>query len=354
MIIPLLWMGVIAAYVPANDFPTVEKEFEQARDAKFQEMIQRQTLITQQAKECKKNLDIPRLYNECIAKTDSLTIENQRQYYADANALEAEVGFGWLRKKAVEKQLALLAIAFLIFAAPVTILFLLGLMFDWLNRKSQIALQTEGNTDGFQLTWKHILAALFIAAFLELGVGLLLSNHVLLHFRHGIIFFSGQEGLIFIATTSALILILSALKPKLKIVLISQRLIGALIVLSVFAIAISISKRELAETVLFFMFILMVVWVLVGEYKVQILASAFFLILLLLAPIDVIVTSPLRASHGNEASFELLEARYGLNVRHKEGTYSMGCLVPPNPVKWVLFVDVWPYVDKLFEKYDSV
>jgi hypothetical protein len=98
--------------------------------------------------------------------------------------------------------------------------------------------------------------------------------------------------------------------------------------------------------------ILLVVWVVVGEYKAQILASAFLLVFLLLAPIDVIVTSPLRNSHGNEASFELLEARYGLNVRHREGTYSMGCSVPPNPVQWVLFIDFWPYVDKLFEKHD--
>jgi hypothetical protein len=244
LIISLLWMGVIAAYVQANDFPTVEKEFEQARDAKFQEKIQRQTLINQQAKECKKNSGIPRLYDECIARTDSLTIENQRQYYEDANALEAEVAFGWLRKKAVEKQLALLAIALLIFAVPVTILFLLGLMFDWLNRKSQIAWQAQGNTDGFQLTWKHILAALFISTFLMLGVSFLLSTHVLLSFRNDLLFFSGEEGLLFIAACSLLLLILSARHPKLRIVLISQRLIGALIVLTVFAIAISITKRE--------------------------------------------------------------------------------------------------------------
>jgi len=354
LIISLLWMGVIAAYVPANDFPTVDKEFEQAREAKFQEKIQRQTLINQQAKECKKNLGIPQLYNECIARTGSLTIENQRQYYEDANALEAEVAFGWLRKNAVEKQLVMLAVALLIFAVPVVILFLLGLMFDWLSSKSLIARQTQGHSDGFQLTWKHILAALFISTFLELGVGLFLGNHVLLSYRHDIIFFTIEEGLLFIASASVLLLILSAFKPMLRIVIISQRLIGALIALTVFSIAVYGSKRELAEIVLLCMCILMVVWVLVGEYKKQIFVSAFLLVMLLLVPFDVVITSPLRSSHGNEATVEILEARYGLSVNYIEGTYGMGCVVPPNPVKWILFVNIWPHMDRIFQKYDPL
>lgn len=353
-IISLLWMGVIAAYVPANDFPTVDQEFEDARTVKFQEKIQRQKLINQQAKECKRNLSNPRLYDECIAETDKLTVENQRQYYDEANALEKEVAFGWLRKKALEKQLAFLAMAFLIFSIPVTILFLLGLMFDWLNRKSQLVWKEQGNTDCFQLTWKHILAALFISTFLELGIGLLLSNHVLLRFRHDIIFFTLEEGLLFIASASVLLLILSALKPMLRIVIISQRLIGALIALTVLSIAVYGSKRELAEIVLFAMCILMVVWVLIGEYKKQIFVSAFLLVMLLLVPFDVVITSPLRSSHGSEATVEILEARYGLSVKHVEGTYSMGCLVPPNPIKWVLFIDIWPYMDRIFQKYDPL
>jgi hypothetical protein len=82
--------------------------------------------------------------------------------------------------------------------------------------------------------------------------------------------------------------------------------------------------------------------------------SAFLLVMLLLVPFDVVITSPLRSSHGNEATVEILEARYGLSVNYIEGTYGMGCVVPPNPVKWILFVNIWPHMDRIFQKYDPL
>lgn len=117
---------------------------------------------------------------------------------------------------------------------------------------------------------------------------------------------------------------------------------------------ISLSSREFAQVFLLGFACLILLWVLYGKFLREALICVSIVIALLVIPFDVIFSSSVRSPEGRSASIQLLEAQYGLVRETAPGTYSMGCMIPPNPVVWVLWIDLWPIVDQALRASDGL
>ena len=132
------------------------------------------------------------------------------------------------------------------------------------------------------------------------------------------------------------------------------RSVVSLVTVSVLWVFINFSEREFAGYVLVGLTVFLFLWSLLGTHLKHSICCALVVLSLLIVPFDIVVSSPFHSTEGRSASIQLLEARYGLVRETAPGTFSMGCMVPPNPLSWVLWVDPWPLVDQAFQKYDYV
>lgn len=171
--------------------------------------------------------------------------------------------------------------------------------------------------------------------------------------RTGLLYFQQVEGISFFLMAFVFLLVVSRKRPNWRLERIFFRLICVLITISSLSVLISLSSREFAQVFLFGFAGLILLWVFFGNFLRVALICLSIVIALLVIPFDVIFSSPMRSIEGRSASIQLLEAQYGLVRETAPGTYSMGCIVPPNPVAWVLWIDLWPLVDQAFRTYDG-
>lgn len=171
--------------------------------------------------------------------------------------------------------------------------------------------------------------------------------------RVGFLYFRIDELISFFVVIFGILLFSSRKRPDWQLDRLFFRSILSLVTVSVLWVFINFSEREFAGYVLVGLTIFLLLWSLLGTHLKHSVCCALVVILLLATPFDIVVSSPLRSTEGRHASVELLEARYGLVRETAPGTFSMGCVVPPNPLSWVLWVDLWPLVDQTFKAYNE-
>jgi uncharacterized membrane protein len=171
--------------------------------------------------------------------------------------------------------------------------------------------------------------------------------------RVGFLYFRFDELFGFFVVMLGILLLFSRKRSDWQLDRFFFRSILSLVTISVLWIFINFSDREFACYVLIGLTVFLFSWSFTGTHLKHSVCCALVVILLLVIPFDIVVSSPLRSTEGRHASVQLLEARYGLVRETAPGTYSMGCMVPPNPLSWVLWVDLWPLVDHAFRAYDE-
>lgn len=170
--------------------------------------------------------------------------------------------------------------------------------------------------------------------------------------RVGFLYFRFDELFGFFILMLGILMLVTRLRPDWRLEHFFFRSVLSLVMISVLWGFINFSDREFARYVLFMLFAYLFFWSFWGTHLKHSIECALVVIALLLVPFDVVVSSPLRSTDGRKASVELLEAKYGLIRKPQSGTYSMGCVVPPNPLAWVLWIDPWPLVDQVFHSYE--
>ena len=168
----------------------------------------------------------------------------------------------------------------------------------------------------------------------------------------GFLYFLFDELFGFFTLMLGLLILVTRLRPDWRLEYLFFRSVLSFVTISVLWGGINFFDREFVRYVLFMLFAYLFFWSIWGTHLKHAIECALVVIALLFAPIDVVVSSPLRSTDGRKASVELLEAKYGLIRKPQSGTYSMGCVVPPNPLAWVVWIDPWPLVDQVFRAYE--
>jgi hypothetical protein len=170
--------------------------------------------------------------------------------------------------------------------------------------------------------------------------------------RVGFLYFRLEELFGFFILMLGMLMLVTRLRPDWRLEHFFFRSVLSLVTISVLWGFINFSDREFVSYVLFILFAYLFFWSFWGTHLKHAIECALMVIALLFVPFDVVVNSPLNSTDGRNASVELLEAKYGLIRKPQPGTYSMGCVVPPNPLTWVLWIDPWPLVDQVFHGYE--
>ncbi len=201
----------------------------------------------------------------------------------------------------------------------------------------------------------RIAVLVIVAMILVFGTEVTLSIIApLAYARAGFLYFRFDELLGFFIVVVGILMWVSRVRPHWRLERFFFRFILSLVTISALWIFVNFSEREFAQYVLVLLFIYLFLWSFWGTYLKPATGCVLMVVALLVVPLDIVVSSPLRSTDGRQASVELLEAQYGLIRNPRPGTYSMGCMVPPNPLAWVLWIDPWPLVDQAFQKYDDV
>jgi len=200
----------------------------------------------------------------------------------------------------------------------------------------------------------RITMLVIIAMILVFGTELTLAVFApLAYSKVGFLYFRFDDLLGFFIVIFGILMWVSRVRPHWRLERFFFRLILSLVTISFLWIFIDFSEREFAHYVLVLLFAYLFMWSLWGTYLKHSIVCVLMVAALLVVPFDIVVNSPLRSTDGRQASVELLEAQYGLIRNPQPGTYSMGCMVPPNPLAWVLWIDPWPLVDQAFHNYDE-
>jgi hypothetical protein len=168
----------------------------------------------------------------------------------------------------------------------------------------------------------------------------------------GFLYFRFDELFGFFILMLGMLMLATRLRPDWRLEYFFFRSVLSFVTISVLWGFINFFDREFARYALFLLFVYLFFWSFWGTHLKHAIECSLVVIALLLVPFDVVVSSPLRSTDGRKASVELLEAKYGLIRKPQSGTYSMGCVVPPNPLAWVLWIDPWPLVDQVFHGYE--
>jgi hypothetical protein len=171
--------------------------------------------------------------------------------------------------------------------------------------------------------------------------------------RVSLLYLRFDELLVFFAVMFCILVMTTRVQSAFRFERAFFRCVVSLTLISLLWTFISFSEREFALYALVLLAGLFVSWSIFGTHVKIVIAGASVVIALILIPFDIAISSPFRSTEGRQASVQLLEAQYGLVRETTPGTYSMGCVVPPNPVAWVLWIDLWPIVDQAFIAYDN-
>ena len=203
-------------------------------------------------------------------------------------------------------------------------------------------------------SWRTFLASVGLAFILMIGTGLALNLLAPWDYaRTGLLYFRLWEAASFFLTALVILIFVNCKRPHWRLEKLFFRFVVSVSVIYTLSFFIALSSRELAQIFLFGFACLMLLWVIYAKFLREALICMSIVIALLVIPFDVILSSSMRSIEGRSASIQLLEAQYGLVRETAPGTYSMGCMIPPNPVAWVLWIDLWPIVDQAFRAFDG-
>ena len=193
------------------------------------------------------------------------------------------------------------------------------------------------------------LAFIFVSI-ISFGLNVLLPWHSL---RTGLLYFRVDEAIGVFLVVFGILAITRRSHSDWQLERFFLRLVISLVSISVLWALLEISGREFALLVLQVLSFLTLLWTFFNKYLRVTLICAAILIALLLIPVDVVISSPLRPTEGRDASVRWLRAGYGLSIRPDPDFYNLGCIVPPNQLQWVLLIDFWPAVDRAFLSFDE-
>lgn len=203
-------------------------------------------------------------------------------------------------------------------------------------------------------SWRTVLASVSLAFILMISTGLALNLLAPWDYaRTGLLYFRLWEAASFFLITLVILIFVNYKRPHWRLEKLFFRCIVSVSVICTLSFFIALSSRELAQIFLFGFACLILLWVFFAKFLRESLICMSVVIALLVIPFDIIFSSPFRSTEGRSASVQLLKVQYGLVRETPPGTYSMGCVVPPNPLTWVLWIDLWPLVDQVFVVYDD-
>ena len=198
-------------------------------------------------------------------------------------------------------------------------------------------------------SWRSVAVSVCFSFILVSFTGLVLSVLAPRDYaRSGLLFFRHDEAFGFFIIAFLCLMVGSRKRPNWRLERVFFRLIASITCISALSVLISLSTREFAQFFLIGFACFIFPWAFCGRFLREALICLSTVVALLVSPVDIIFSSPMRSTDGRQASVQLLDAQYGLMREPVPGTFSMGCLVPPNPVAWVLWIDLWPIVDQAF------
>lgn len=154
----------------------------------------------------------------------------------------------------------------------------------------------------------------------------------------GVLYFSFFEVVVFLIITFFGLVLINRRWPNSGAQRIYLRLVIGITSTVVIGTLTSLLSREFAQTLLSAYAFCMIVWAFLGRLLNAALIFALLIAGLLFIPFDVKISIRSEGIHEHGVFVELLEANYGLVDHPMPGTYPMGCMVPPYPLKWILLV----------------
>lgn len=215
-------------------------------------------------------------------------------------------------------------------------------------------IEKEGNVPSPS---KRIGACVGLALAFVAVVGLVLNALLPWNaFRTGILYFRLDEalGLFFVAL--GILVVVGRKHPEWRLEKFFLRFVISLTSIGAFGILVAIFSRDFALLVLCVFSFLMLTWMTFEKFLREALICGSILIGLLAIPVDIALASPYRSTDGRDSSIRWLKAGYGL-VRYPgqdPDYYNLGCVVPPNRLQWVLYIDFWPAIDHTFLAFDRL
>lgn len=206
-------------------------------------------------------------------------------------------------------------------------------------------------------SWKRVGTFLGLALALVVAVGLALN--ILLpwsYLRTGILYFRQDEALGLFLVAFGVLAVLGRKHPEWHLERLFLRLVISLTSIGALGGLVAIFSRDFAILILWVFSFLMLCWMAFDRFWREALICGSILIGLLVIPVDIALESPYRSTDGRESSIRWLKAGYGL-VRYPgqdPDYYNLGCVVPPNRLQWVLYIDFWPAIDHTFLAFDRL
>jgi len=102
---------------------------------------------------------------------------------------------------------------------------------------------------------------------------------------------------------------------------------------------ITFMNREFAQYLLVIYAACMLAWAIFKRLLKGAFVCLLLIIGLLLSPLDVKFSLKTGEAAVDDQHVKLFSVIYGLVDHHEPGTYPMGCVVPPYPIKWMLRID---------------
>lgn len=158
--------------------------------------------------------------------------------------------------------------------------------------------------------------------------------------RHGILLFRIDYVVTFFVLCSFILLTLSFNRPTWRSEKYFFRFVIAIWMVGVLYDVVVFSERSFVYFFFYLSIGTFIAWVLLARCLNFLVVCVLSVGLLLIVPVDVYVTLPTSESGRVFPTVNVLEAQYGLVRSPTPGTFSMGCVVPANPLRWILQIEL--------------
>lgn len=156
--------------------------------------------------------------------------------------------------------------------------------------------------------------------------------------RHSILLFRIDYVVAFFFLCSLFLVTLSFHRPTWRSERYFFRFVVAIWMVGALWDLVTFSERKVVYLFFYLSIGCFIAWVLLARCINVLLLCVLSVGLSLIVPVDIYVTLPTSESVGFHPSVNVLEAQYGLVRSTPPGTFSMGCEVRVNPLKWILQV----------------
>lgn len=182
----------------------------------------------------------------------------------------------------------------------------------------------------------YFLGALSSVVLIEVAHGMLARIGIV---RHSILLFRIDYVVAFFVLCSLVLFTLSSHRPTWKSERFFFRFVIAIWMVGALWDVVTFSERKFVYLFFYLSIGSFIVWVLLARCTKFLLFCVLSVGLFLIVPVDIYVTLPTSESVGLHPSVNVLEAQYGLVRSPTPRTISMGCVVPTNPLKWILQIE---------------